>query len=597
MGFRHFVGMAGIAVALAASPAAARDLSKIKGDFENTGIEPEALGSLKAGFKLSRSQIELRAKQLAPNAMYSVRVAGEEKAQILTDGGGNAKVKFRGPTATSSAFLLDFDPRGQVLSINDGANDVLTAVVSGAGQPSGMSVDERVRLTPTSLVPNGEAKARYRTRKDGRIDFEVEIAGVAAGSYLLFIDGVERGTIVADALGIGEIEFESPAEAGDLLLDFDPRGLQVDVSQNGNVYFTGEMRADAQGVTICTYSETTVILPSSGADPDGSAEAELRTREDCEQSFSVEAEDIPVGAYDVKVGGVTKGTLTVIDDGVKVQGEIEFEDGALDFDPNGQTIEISQGATVFFSGPFTGGVTGGGDAQCTPSEVELPLLNAGVYLTGSGDTDTRVRVDCDRSFSVEIEDVPVGAYDVRVDGVIRGSLTVAFDGIQNRGEVEFETDPDEPGDVLLNFATDGKLVEVLQGATVVFSRTVTDSGSGSGGGSGEVCTDEDTQLDLDVVGPVGGAKGDTRYREQAADCDKDFSVQIEDLPLGDYSLVVGGTVRGTITVANVLGNIQGEIQFDTEPNDPGELLLTFDPSGQLIEIVQGATVYLSVTLP
>lgn len=597
MKFRHFLSTAGIAVSLAASPATARDLSKIKGEFVNTGINPAATGSVKAGFKLTRSQLELRAKQLAPDTMYSIRVAGEEKAQILTDGGGNAKVKFRGPTATSSAFLLDFDPRGQVLEINDGTDDILTAVVSGAGQPDGMSVDERVRLTPTELVPKGEAKARYRTRKDGRIDFEVKIAGVAPGSYQLFVDGVARGTIEADALGIGEIEFENPAETGDLLLDFDPRGLRVDVSQNGNICFSGKMRADAQGVTICAYSETTVMLPSTGADPDGSAEAELRTREDCEQSFSVEAEDIPVGAYDIKVGGVLKETLTVIDDGVKIEGEIEFEDGALDFDPNGQTIEISQGATVFFSGPFTGGVTGGGDAQCTPSDVELPLLNAGVYDAGSGDTDSRVDVDCDRSFSVEIEDVPVGSYDVRVDGVVRGSLTVAFDGVQNRGEVEFETDPDEPGDVLLNFATDGKLVEVLEGATVIFSRTVTASGSGSGGGSGEVCTDEDTQLDLNVVGPVGGAKGDARYREQAADCDKDFSVQVEDLPLGDYSLVVGGTRRGTITVANVLGNLQGEIEFDTEPNDLGELLLTFDPKGQLIEVVQGATVYLNVTLP
>ena len=44
-------------------------------------------------------------------------------------------------------------------------------------------------------------------------------------------------------------------------------------------------------------------------------------------------------------------------------------------------------------------------------------------------------------------------------------------------------------------------------------------------------------------------------------------------------------------------NDEGEIEFDTDPDDPGELLLDFDPRGELIEIEQGGTVFLSRTFP
>jgi hypothetical protein len=178
--------------------------------------------------------------------------------------------------------------------------------------------------------------------------------------------------------------------------------------------------------------------------------------------------------------------------------------------------------------------------------------------------------------------------------VSRGTITVINTGVENEGEIEFDTDPDEPGELLLNFDPTGKQLEVLQGATVVLSRTL-DGSSGTPGGGG-TCSDRDTQLNLDVVGPVSGAKGDLRFRE-SVDCDRDFRVQVEDVPVGDYSLVVGGSVKGTISVANVLGDIQGEIEFDTDPSDPGELLMTFNPAGQLIEIIQSGTTYLSITLP
>lgn len=592
---------AALAIAVGSTPALAKDSAKIKGSLQNTGVEAAASGSIKAGFKLNRSQLELKMRSLTPSASYTVRVGGLDKAAFQADAGGSAKLKFRGPSASGSALPLDFDPRGQELTIAGTGGDVLRAVVSGQDQTAGIAADERVSLTATELAPGGEGAARYRSRGDGRASFEVEIEGVAAGTYDLFVDGTARGTIAVSTLGSGQVEFEAPAEDGHLALDFDPRGLQIDVSQNGSVFFTGLMRADAQGLTVCTYSETSVVVPSTGADPDGAAKARLRTRDDCRRSFKVEAEDIPVGSYDVAVAGVLRGTLNVIDNGVTIEGELEFETDdnggtAFDFDPTNQLIEISQGATVFFSGVFAGGVTNGGDSQCQASLDKVPLLSSGAILGAKGDVKIRTRDDCDRNFSVEIEDVAVGTYDLSVDGVIRGTISVINNGLENVGEIEFDSSSDDPNELLLNFAVDGKVVEVLQGATVVLSRTLDGSSGSSGGSGGETCTDQDTRLDFDVVGPVSGATGDVRFRE-AVDCGRNLRVQVEDLPIGDYSLVVGGSVKGTITAANVGGKIQGEIELDTEPSDPSQLLLTFNPSGQLIEVVAGGITYLSISLP
>ena len=65
----------------------------------------------------------------------------------------------------------------------------------------------------------------------------------------------------------------------------------------------------------------------------------------------------------------------------------------------------------------------------------------------------------------------------------------------------------------------------------------------------------------------------------------DFKVEAEDVPDGSYRIFVGGVDRGELVVN--LG--QGETEFRS-PVEPGKILLTFDPRGQLIEVhdAQGA---------
>lgn len=601
----RFIGtvLAGIAAAtLVAAPAlAASSKSKVKVAFDNIGVLAEASGKANATIKEQRSKMSAKFKRLAPNTTYALVVGGLTEAMFTTSGSGNGKVRFAWPPKPGKD-TLDFDPRGQRVAVNDGSSDVLAVVFSGSGEPDDIIVDERALLTPTALAPGAKAEARFRIKKDGRTRFTVKLQGVAPGDYDLFVDGVFRAAISTNGAGKGQVEFDSEAEPGKILLDFDPRGLPIDISQGANVVITGDVLAPGDGITQCTFSEDESFLASTGVDPDGKAKARLRVRDDCDRDFRVEVEDVPLGAYDVVVGGIPRGMLTVIDTGTGIEGQIEFDtdpndpgEVLLDFDPVGQSIQIVQvgTGTIFFDDTFTLGGGAGGGSACTPTETELPLLNIGPDPDAKGKARFRLRDDCDEDFRVEIEDLPLGDYNVLVGGVSRGSITVALVLGEPEGELEFDTDPNEPGEILLDFDPRGALIEIEQAGTIFLSRIFDD---GSGGGPPPTCSAFDQEPALVNIGPDPDAKGKARYRAEV-DCDADFRVEIEDLPLGDYELLVGGVNRGTITVVLVLGEPEGELEFDTDPDQPGEVLLTFDPLGQLVEVVQGGTVFLSLAFP
>jgi hypothetical protein len=584
-----------VALLLFAVPAIAKDSSKISGSMQATGADPDATGGVKVSLKETKSKMSVKVRGLAPLTTHTLSVGGVIEATGTSSGSGSARFNLR----TDGTPTLDFDPRGEVVAVSDDSNDVLTMVVSGGGEPSDIRVDERTDLIGTALAPTASGHARFRS-KDGRETFSVEIEDVAAGEYTLYVAGIERATISVGATGTAEVEFSSTGESGKILLDFDPRSQIVDVSSVAGVALTGTMSAQAPGVNVCTESEISLALASTGIDPDGHADARFRTRDDCDRDLRVEIEDVPVGSYDLLVGGIFRGTIVVVDTGFGIEGEIEFDTDSddlnellLDFDPLGQTIEIVQGATVFFSDTFDG--TPGTPTGCVFSETELPLLSSGEIAGAKGEARFRTRDDCDLDFRVEIEDVPVGSYDLFVDGALRGAIDVVSVLGENEGEIEFDSDPDEPDEVLLDFDPRGKLVEVRQGATIVLSRTF-DDGSAGGGSGGGSCTFSEIDVDLVNQGVIGSAKGDARFRERV-DCQTDLRVQIEDVPVGSYDLFVGGVLRGAIAVTTVLGENQGEIEFDSDPDEPGEVLLDFDPRSVVIEVFQGATSILRVDFP
>ena len=80
------------------------------------------------------------------------------------------------------------------------------------------------------------------------------------------------------------------------------------------------------------------------------------------------------------------------------------------------------------------------------------------------------------SFEVEVESIPVGAYDLVVGGMVRGVIVVADSGQGLRGKVRFEAVPNSPDELLLDFIPSGQPITITQGRMVFFSGTTPSQG-------------------------------------------------------------------------------------------------------------------------
>jgi hypothetical protein len=66
----------------------------------------------------------------------------------------------------------------------------------------------------------------------------------------------------------------------------------------------------------------------------------------------------------------------------------------------------------------------------------------------------------------------VGDYQLVIDGVSRGVLPLESDGEETKGEVEYETHPNDEDELLLDFDVIGLPIEIVRGGVVYFSGIV-----------------------------------------------------------------------------------------------------------------------------
>ena len=279
--------------------------------------------------------------------------------------------------------------------------------------------------------------------------------------------------------------------------------------------------------------------------------------------------------------------------------EIEFsgcDDGVVTF-----TTEISgvgsgsfpiSRLTDMFNTDCSGGISDDTPSDVLASEQRIGLVPAREGITGSGHADFEERADR-TDFSVEVEDLADGSYRIFVGGIDRGELVVNM-GI---GETEYRS-PVETGKILLTFDPRGEQIEVHDGMGAVL--TSGDAGFDDGDDNGDDTDDIDfgtVEIEVEFTnnGVFTQASGDARLRPR--EDRTDFRVEIEDLPIGPYSLRVGGQTVGVIQVMMLAdGSIEGELEF-RNPVEPGKILLDFDPRGQNIEVLDGSTVILETLFP
>jgi len=250
--------------------------------------------------------------------------------------------------------------------------------------------------------------------------------------------------------------------------------------------------------------------------------------------------------------------------------------------------------TDLFNTSCSGGVSDDTPSDVPLTEQRIALVPAREGITGSGHADYEERPDR-TEFSVEVEDLADGSYRILTGGVDRGELVVAM-GI---GKTEFRS-PVEAGKILLTFDPSGEVIEVHddQGAVLTSGDAVFgggDDGGGSGGGENLDFGNVDIEVELNNTGVFSLASGDAKLEPR--DDRTNFSVEIEDVPEGDYDLRIGGDIVAAI-VATMMqdGTVRGEAEF-RNPVEPGKILLDFDPRGQQIDVLDGTTVILETLFP
>jgi len=225
----------------------------------NSGAQPSASGKINfvQNQNKTQSSLTISVRGVKGGIPYDVVVDGVVKDQISVGASGRGKVVHRSRSRGSAARSLPYDPRGSTVQIASDGGVILSAEVPETGEECDQLIEIPLDLTPAPGV-TGEASAEFKTR-GGRIKFDVQLEGVAAGTYDLVVAGATAGQItVAGDDDDGEISFdsspttESADEPGeeeggegedemDLLLTFDPRGQLIEIQQAGVTLFSGTL--------------------------------------------------------------------------------------------------------------------------------------------------------------------------------------------------------------------------------------------------------------------------------------------------------------------------------------------------------------------
>lgn len=610
MNIRHASAFLSFLVALPLAVQAA-DSSLVQLDLVRTGADADAKGKLQSQLGAKSSHLLVQLSGLTARTEYKIEVGGVVEATVTTGKTGAVSVRFRTPAGGKDP-ALDFDPRGQVLRVLLGEVSVLEATLGTAGEPAGSVMVERVAIPlGAEVTAAGTATSEYRLDKNGRRRFKVELKGAGAGPFSLYVGGVLRGafTVVGKTT---QIKFDTGVDPKALPLDFDPRGQVVDVVADGAVRFSSELAAQIPNVNTASPTLSLAAIPSTGEDADGTASAKLLVDDRARKHFTVKVRNVPVGGYELLVAGAKVGDIEVarnkkvVKKGDDVggeadesEGEIEFTSGGddtdelpLTFDPVGQVLAIQAEGTVYFTGTFT--PTAKGSGTVTPStkeaasELQEDLASTGLDADASGKTEYRVDDRGRHRFKVEVEDVPVGSYSLLVGGVARGTIPVKAVGDVVEGELEF-TSKTEKGARRLNFDPRGQLLEVTNDAGVYFSHFL---GAGSAvAGSTTDGMPYDYSLPLISTGVDTNATAKAQLKRKVSG-KTSLEIEAEDLPAGDYDVLVGNVVRGTLTLVADGADTRGQIEFEAGGDDgDSAAVLNFDVLDQEIVISQGETVF------
>lgn len=240
-------------------------------------------------------------------------------------------------------------------------------------------------------------------------------------------------------------------------------------------------------------------------------------------------------------------------------------------------------------------------------EEDEAKIRTDLTPTSSALNRSEVRVTLQRMatgrtmLKVEAGDFDPGVYGIRIGGVVRSTLVLAGSNGKASGECKFKsTSTTTSGEYLpLNFDVINQPITIELGGVAVFAGTIptppdplppggvpaepsvttvlTQSLTAAGGVPAQA--EAKVAVDIGLVGVI------------------EVEIEAENLPVGTYSISIGGIERGSLMMAQVQDAIKGSRHFEIIPDAPDELLLDFIAAGQPIVISHNGTTYFSGIVP
>lgn len=211
-----------------------------------------------------------------------------------------------------------------------------------------------------------------------------------------------------------------------------------------------------------------VVLSTSGAD--ANATGILQFRSDATGSgFEARMDKLAPGSYDLNVAGETQTTFEV---GSKEQARLKFhtapEPGTdtlpLKFDPRGEKVEVSQGASTYLFARFPENPGEKTASSPKPPKIRLrAALQPSDKMPGAA-AELEFRSNKGRErVRLKLKGAPWGDYTLQVSGVDVGMLHVE----RGKGKLKFDSEP-KKGKLLLNFDPRGRHIKIMHGNEIAF---------------------------------------------------------------------------------------------------------------------------------
>ena len=348
-----------------------------------------------------------------------------------------------------------------------------------------------------------------------------------------------------------------------------------------NILVISAFSMGSLALPLLASGDTSLIklaLRNTGVDADATGIVEISLKEQSSTMKLTLAKLTPGAAYTVNNGQTPEAEFLADAKGsARVSFATKPKKGtfALDFEPRGQVLAVRAGGLDVLRALVS---VEGEPPQSSVSEyVEMTTPNTDGMATARFVVQPTGR----QTFSLQLTHISGTGWSLYVDGVWRGEFT--SDGTS--AKLDFDTTPQYVTTRLLDFDPRGRMLDIVQGTTIVFSGTMAAQAA-----EVNIATHEWRNGTIPSTGRDSDGSARVKLLVES-DARRKFLLWLMDVQEGNYEFIVNGVLAATIQAVATDDGVVGTLEFSSRNDDCDELPLTFDPARATFTIQKDGLVY------